>query len=151
LPCATPVHDALFAASGFGVNCVLMDQFIEIMRHTVFAIGDQNVTVWQLFSIPMLLVFVYLVTKWIVSLISKKLLAREISPDVVHMITRVVYILAIAIVVISLLDLLQVPLTAFAFISGAIAIGVGFGAQNIINNFISGWILMWEHPMTRLA
>ena len=26
-------------------------------------------------------------------------------------------------------------------------IGVGFGAQNIINNFISGWILMWERPI----
>jgi len=43
--------------------------------------------------------------------------------------------------------LLQVPLSAFAFVSGAIAIGVGFGAQNIINNFISGWILMWERPI----
>ena len=45
------------------------------------------------------------------------------------------------------LDLLNVPLGAFAFVSGAIAIGVGFGAQNIINNFISGWILMWERPI----
>jgi small-conductance mechanosensitive channel len=25
--------------------------------------------------------------------------------------------------------------------------GVGFGAQNIINNYISGWILMWERPI----
>ena len=33
------------------------------------------------------------------------------------------------------------------FISGAIAIGIGFGAQNIINNFISGWILMGERPI----
>jgi len=40
-----------------------------------------------------------------------------------------------------------VPLGAFAFVSGAVAIGVGFGAQNIINNFISGWILMWEKPI----
>ncbi|MDA1075831.1 MAG: mechanosensitive ion channel [Proteobacteria bacterium] len=31
--------------------------------------------------------------------------------------------------------------------SGALAIGFGFGAQNIINNFISGWILMWERPI----
>jgi small-conductance mechanosensitive channel len=38
-------------------------------------------------------------------------------------------------------------LTAFAFATGAIAIGVGFGAQNIINNFISGWILMAERPI----
>jgi small-conductance mechanosensitive channel len=42
---------------------------------------------------------------------------------------------------------LHLPLTAFAFISGAVAIGVGFGAQNIINNFISGWILMSERPV----
>jgi small-conductance mechanosensitive channel len=34
-----------------------------------------------------------------------------------------------------------------AFISGAVAIGVGFGAQNIINNVISGWILMSERPV----
>jgi small-conductance mechanosensitive channel len=45
------------------------------------------------------------------------------------------------------LSLLGIPLTAFAFATGAIAIGVGFGAQNIINNFISGWILMAERPI----
>ena len=45
------------------------------------------------------------------------------------------------------LRLLAIPLTAFAFVSGAIAIGVGFGAQNIINNFISGWIVIWERPI----
>jgi len=49
--------------------------------------------------------------------------------------------------VITALDVLNVPLTAFAFVSGAVAIGFGFGAQNIINNFISGWILMWERPI----
>lgn len=41
-----------------------------------------------------------------------------------------------------ILDFLRVPLAAFAFVSAAIAIGIGFGAQNIIKNFISGWILM---------
>ncbi len=46
-----------------------------------------------------------------------------------------------------ILSLLGIPLAAFAFVSGAAAIGVGFGAQNIINNFISGWILMWERPI----
>lgn len=51
------------------------------------------------------------------------------------------------IIAITTLDLLNVPLTAFAFVSGALAIGFGFGAQNIINNFISGWILMWERPI----
>jgi small-conductance mechanosensitive channel len=50
-------------------------------------------------------------------------------------------------VAMTVLSLLRIPLTAFAFVSGAIAIGVGFGAQNIINNFISSWILMTERPV----
>lgn len=71
----------------------------------------------------------------------------KVNPDLIHFVQRVYLVAVVAIFVFTILELLNVPLTAFAFISGAVAIGVGFGAQNIINNFISGWILMWERPI----
>jgi small-conductance mechanosensitive channel len=40
-----------------------------------------------------------------------------------------------------------VPLTAFAFLGGALAIGVGFGTQNIIKNLISGMIILFERKL----
>jgi len=46
------------------------------------------------------------------------------------------------------LHVVNIPLTAFTFLGGAIAIGVGFGAQNLINNFISGFIIMAERPIS---
>ena len=69
------------------------------------------------------------------------------NADVVQFSRRAFFIAMLVLLAFILLDLLNLPLTAFAFVSGAIAIGVGFGAQNIINNFISGWILMWERPI----
>jgi small-conductance mechanosensitive channel len=42
---------------------------------------------------------------------------------------------------------LQVPLTAFTVLGGALAIGVGFGSQNLLNNFISGLIMLAERPI----
>lgn len=42
---------------------------------------------------------------------------------------------------------LNISLTAFAFLGGAVAIGIGFGAQNLISNFLSGLIIMGEQPI----
>lgn len=45
------------------------------------------------------------------------------------------------------LRLVNVPLTIFTFVGGAVAIGIGFGSQNLVNNFISGLILFAERPI----
>jgi len=41
----------------------------------------------------------------------------------------------------------NIPLTAFAVAGGALAIGVGFGSQTVISNFISGLLLLAERPI----
>jgi len=58
------------------------------------------------------------------------------------------YALAI-IAFLTALRLVDIPLTAFAVVGGALAIGVGFGSQNVVNNFISGVILLAERPIKR--
>lgn len=124
-----------------------MKEIFAFLERTAFSLGDQQVTLGQLLIVPTLLIVGLLLTKWLVRIVSNRLASRNVNPDVIHLVRRIFYILAVAVLFMTLLDLINVPLTAFAFVSGAVAIGVGFGAQNIINNFISGWILMWERPI----
>jgi len=49
--------------------------------------------------------------------------------------------------VIGAFSVLGIPLTAFAFFGGALAIGFGFGMQTLIKNFISGIILLFERKV----
>ena len=57
---------------------------------------------------------------------------------------KVLYYFLLVLLVLTTLNWLRIPLTAFAFLGGAIAIGIGFGAQTLMNNFISGLILLAE-------
>lgn len=45
---------------------------------------------------------------------------------------------------VATLKILNIPLTVFAFLGGALVIGVGFGTQTLIKNFISGIIVLFE-------
>ena len=109
--------------------------------------GGQAVSVGQVISVLALLVFGYFGSKFIGYALGRRLANTKLRADVIHILKRIVFFSILLLVVMTALSLLGIPLTAFAFATGAIAIGVGFGAQNIINNFISGWILMAERPI----
>ena len=53
----------------------------------------------------------------------------------------------LALLVIYGLNTARIPFTALAFLGGALAIGVGFGTQTLLKNFISGIILIFERPL----
>ena len=109
--------------------------------------GGQAITVGQLAAVLLLLVVGYFASRLFGYLIGRRLASTALRPDAIHTLSRIVFFTILVLVFITALSLLGIPITAFAFATGAIAIGIGFGAQNIINNFISGWILMAERPI----
>ena len=120
----------------------------EIWNFVLFSTGrSQPLTVGDIIEVLLLLAGGYLASRFIGYIFGQRLAATRLSTDVAYTIKRVVFLTLFVLVILTALNLLGVPLTAFAFATGAIAIGVGFGAQNIINNFISGWILMAERPI----
>ena len=126
----------------------MLDNAKELWNHVLAtAPSGQSISVGQIASVLGLLAGGYLVSKLVGYIFGRRLARTRLRPDAVHTLKRIVFFTILLLVVITALALLGIPLTAFAFATGAIAIGVGFGAQNIINNFISGWILMAERPI----
>lgn len=95
-----------------------------------------------------LLVFGYLLVSWLiratVGLAERRM---GIKTSVGTQIRRWLTLLATGTLIILSFNLVQIPLSVFAFLGGALAIGAGFGTQNLLKNLISGVMLLIERPI----
>jgi len=124
-----------------------MEWLTKVMNWELLSLGETSVTIGQLVAALVTVSIALILAAWLIRQLTKRLLKGDKDANLVQLIKKVLWATVITILFFTALGVLGVPLGAFAFISGAIAIGIGFGAQNIINNFISGWILMWERPI----
>ena len=85
-----------------------------------------------------------MISRWTAS----KLLTRfGLNKSAVSPLQSITFYLLLGTFTMLSLNVLNVPMTVFSFLGGALAIGAGFGSQNIVNNFISGLILLAERPI----
>jgi small-conductance mechanosensitive channel len=124
-----------------------MEWLTKVMNWELLSLGETSVTIGQLVVALVTVAIALFLASWLIRQPTERLLKGDKDANLVQLIKKVLWAAVLAILFFTALGMLGVPLGAFAFISGAIAIGIGFGAQNIINNFISGWILIGERPI----
>jgi small-conductance mechanosensitive channel len=110
--------------------------------------GTAVVTIGTLVSGVIMLGLAYLAAGVISRWLAGKLLTRmHLSPSGVAPLQSLSFYVLLAMFTMLSLNILNVPLTVFSFLGGAVAIGAGFGSQNVVSNFISGLILLAERPI----
>jgi small-conductance mechanosensitive channel len=124
-----------------------MEQFLDFINYSLFEGANGSYTVGQVLLVLITVLLGFYIVRRLERLLMAKMAVMQRDKDMILLVRRIYLVVAYVLLVLLILSVLGIPLAAFAFISGAVAIGVGFGAQNIINNFISGWILMWERPI----
>ena len=112
------------------------------------SIDDQPITVGKVVGGAILLLIGYVLSRRMSRLLGGRVLPRfGMNEGVSSALQTIAFYLLLATFGFFTLELLHIPVTVFAFMGGAIAIGIGFGSQNVLNNFISGLILLAERPI----
>ena len=125
-----------------------MKELIDIWNFNVIATkGGLLISIGDILLTVLMVLAGYVLSRFAEFVLARRLAKTDLRPDSVQILKRIIFYAILVMVILTIMSLLGIPITAFAFATGAIAIGVGFGAQNIINNFISGWILMAERPI----
>lgn len=109
-------------------------------------LGGSPVTLWTLMQLVLLIILLFYLSGKLRTVLVNKLLIR-MEPGARQATGSIVRYTVIAIGFVVIMQTSGIDLTALNVLAGAVGIGVGFGLQNIINNFISGLIILFERPI----
>lgn len=110
--------------------------------------GTVYFTLWGALRLVLVLVLGYALANAFTFVLRKVVLSRlPLQRGLPYAISKVTYYVLLVLVLLAALAGAGVELNKFTLLTGALGIGVGFGLQNVINNFVSGLILLFERPI----
>jgi small-conductance mechanosensitive channel len=124
------------------------ERAIEGLLELGFNLGSVRISL-GLLIISVCIVYGSFLVSWIFQklLIDKVLVKFRVEQGARYSMARLINYVIIGIGFLIALSTLGFELTRITIILGALGIGIGFGLQSIVNNFVSGLILLFERPV----
>jgi len=132
------------AISILGIN----DNVSSILDAADFSVSGFRVSLLLLLKISLMLI----VTLWLAisvgNFLERRLLRNEdLSPGLRVLLGKVLRITLIVFALIIAISSIGIDLSVLSLLSGAIGIGIGFGLQKVVSNFISGFIILADRSI----
>ena len=124
-------------------------QFRAWMGASLFSINGTPVDSFGLLNFLMIMFVGWVLTRLFRHAVLKvtQRSSKGMQPSSIATLSRIVSVFFLGIALLVGFSSLGIDVTKLALVASALSIGIGFGLQNIINNFVSGIILLFERSM----
>lgn len=113
-----------------------------------FTVGAIQIIPAKLVTGVLVLFILLTLAKWLKNQLSERWLSRtRLDIGAKESIVSLSSYVIVGISILIALSMAGVDFQNIAIVAGALSVGIGFGLQNIVNNFVSGLILLFERPV----
>ncbi len=113
-----------------------------------FEIGGLRISPARILIALLLFLALMLATRFAQRALKKTVLApSRVDAGVAHSVSKGIGYAGVALATLIALAYAGLDVTNLAIVAGALSVGIGFGLQSIVNNFVSGLILLIERPV----
>jgi len=110
--------------------------------------GSIRISLGDLFAFALTLWAAYLLSVFIRFMLQEDVYPRrKVSQGIAYAVSRLIHYLIIAVGFVVGIGMLGMDLTKVTVLVSAFGVGIGFGLQSVVNNFVSGLILLFERPI----
>lgn len=119
----------------------------NLLSTPLFELGSSKISLASLFVVILILLGFYIISRIIERGVKKALKNKAIDPGIKGSIVRFSRYLTVIVGVFVALDTIGISLSSIAALGAILMVGIGFGLQNLTQNFISGIIILLERPI----
>lgn len=135
--------DDLWLEVGEGTKALL-----EIFTTSLFKLGANEISLATILYMLISFIILTIVARRIKKILVEKILIKaNLDRGVRASIGTITKFIILLIGTIIIIQSAGIDLTALTLVAGALGVGIGFGLQNITDNFISGVIILFEKPI----
>ncbi|MBE0501625.1 MAG: mechanosensitive ion channel [Desulfuromonadales bacterium] len=134
------------------LDAIGQKQGIDDLRQTLLSlevnIGEFHLSL-QMILLVILALYLTSITSWFIQsfIESQFFYNKRVDRGVRDAIKKLLHYALILIGFLIAMSMAGIELKNFTLLAGAFGIGIGFGLQDIVNNFVSGLILLFERPV----
>ena len=122
---------------------------IGFFGRPLFRLGDEVVTAASLIAFVAILLVAMLISQILQRTLQRAATRRGLDEGIQYALSRLLNYFVLAVGTLVALENLGISITALAGLGAILAVGIGFGLQNIAQNFVSGLILLLERPVKK--
>jgi small-conductance mechanosensitive channel len=110
--------------------------------------GTISISVGNILEFLLVVTVAYLLSRFLRFLLQEDVYPRiDLAPGLSYAVSSLLNYIILALGFVAALGVLGVDFSQVTLLAGAFGVGIGFGLQSIVNNFVSGLILLFERPI----
>ncbi|MEM8852747.1 MAG: mechanosensitive ion channel domain-containing protein [Pseudomonadota bacterium] len=122
-------------------------QALGLWNTTLFSVGSANYSIGSVVLAAAALVFVFWIAAWSRRIAYSVVLRRLKDIGIRQSLSVFAQYVVIVVGVLLTLSIIGFDVTTLTVFAASLGVGIGFGLQNVVNNFISGLLLLVERPL----
>lgn len=126
----------------------IVNQTVDLLTSTLFKVGDTPVTTLGLLRVVMFIMIAWWISFWLRKGLTTVASRNEkIARHTAYTLGRLIHYVIMIIGTVVALSSVGIDFSNLAWIAGALSVGIGFGLQDVVKNFVAGLIVMFEKTL----